>query len=379
MLNDTVYNPTKFIFGKNAELLTPEEIPSGTRVLVVAGRGSAQRTGILDRVLHQLDAHGIKPSLAMGVESNPKAEFIRSLLPFCREENVGFILAVGGGSVIDTAKALAVAIPYSSDFEHLYLRRAQPVSTLPMGVILTVAGSGSESNNSSVITFDNPKRKVGFDWVYPRFVIMNPELTVTVPLDATLRGVFDAMSHIMERYFSPTTSVECSGGLAESLLRTLVFCGNHVLKDPSSYDFRAELMWASHCAMDRSLFMGRKGDWSCHQIAHEIGACTDLVHADIIAALYPIWLEVAYERRPDLVVRFFDRVFGEADYNAGFGRFRDLLESWGLPRRLHASDEKIDVEVARRCSAINPSGTVGNYVRLTCDDIAKMVRMLFSP
>jgi len=340
MLNDTYQNRTKIYFGKDTESHISDEIPEGTKTLLHYGTKSIMDSGLYNTIVKIMHEKRIPFIELGGVQPNPKSCLVYKGIELCKQHGITYVLAAGGGSVIDSAKAICAGTAYNGDFSDFYLKNQKPQQALPLGVVLTNAGSGSESNGSSVITFQSQQKKLGMDYVFPEFVIMNPANTVSVPLHTTLCGIFDAITHILERYFSPTEYVECSSGISESLVKTLMNYADLIQHDPTNYDIRAEIMWACRLAMDRSIFLGRKGDWACHQIAHVIGAVTDAPHAEILS------------------------------------NFRSRIRAWGLPvtfRELHIADS-LDIErVAINCTAVNPSGTLGNYQRLTKSDIIKVL------
>ncbi len=376
MLNDTYQNRTKIYFGKDTESHISDEIPEGTKTLLHYGTKSIMDSGLYNTIVKIMHEKRIPFIELGGVQPNPKSCLVYKGIELCKQHGITYVLAAGGGSVIDSAKAICAGTAYNGDFSDFYLKNQKPQQALPLGVVLTNAGSGSESNGSSVITFQSQQKKLGMDYVFPEFVIMNPANTVSVPLHTTLCGIFDAITHILERYFSPTEYVECSSGISESLVKTLMNYADLIQHDPTNYDIRAEIMWACRLAMDRSIFLGRKGDWACHQIAHVIGAVTDAPHAEILSILYPNWLEFVAANKTGMMQRFAERIFGESDSNTAIENFRSRIRAWGLPvtfRELHIADS-LDIErVAINCTAVNPSGTLGNYQRLTKSDIIKVL------
>ncbi len=376
MLNDTYQNQTKVYFGIDTESHISDEIPEGTKTLLHYGNQSLKNSGLYDTIINILNEKRIPFIELSGVQSNPKSGLVYEGIELCKQHGVTYVLAVGGGSVIDSAKAICVGTVYNGDFSDFYLKKQKPQQAIPLGVVLTNAGSGSEANNSSVITFQAQKNKIGMDYVFPEFVIMNPKNTVSVPVHTTLCSIFDAITHILERYFSPTQYVECSSGISESLVKTLMNYADLIRHDPTNYDIRAEIMWACRLAMDKSLYLGRKGDWACHHIAHIIGAITDAPHGGIMSVLYPHWLEFVANNETGIMMRFAEKIIGESDSNLAIEKFRSKIKEWGLPvtfRELGISDSLNFEKIATNCATINPSGTLGNYQRVTRSDIFQIL------
>ncbi len=377
MINDTYQNRTKYYFGKDTESHITAEIPADTRTLLHYGKKSLKTSGLYDTIVQILNERHIPFVELGGVEPNPKSKLIYEGIDLCKHRNISYVLAAGGGSVIDSAKAICAGAAYEGDFADFYLKKQKPERALPLGVVLTHAGSGSESNNSSVVTFDSQHRKVGMDYVAPEFVIMNPANTLSVSVHSTCCGIFDAISHILERYFTPTPHVDFSSGIAESLIRTLMNCADRVRTEPDNYNLRAEIMWSCRLAMDKGIFLGRKGDWSCHQISHVIGAYIDATHAEILSVVYPAWLALASGTNDALMRRFDENVLKTGDLTKIANKFRKILRSWGLPVTFSELNNasRLDLEkIADDCAAINPSGTLGNFRRLTKFDILKILQ-----
>lgn len=376
MLNDTYQNRTKIYFGIGTESHISNEIPAGTKTLLHYGNQSLRKSGLYNTIIKILNEKHIPFIELGGVQPNPKSRLVYEGIELCRQHGVAYVLAVGGGSVIDSAKAICVGAVYNGDFSDFYLKKQKPQQALPLGIVLTNTGSGSEANNSSVITFQTQQKKLGMDYVFPEFVIMNPANTVAVPLHTTLCGIFDAIAHILERYFSPSQYVEGSSSISESLVKTLMNYADLIQLDPTNYDIRAEIMWSCRLAMDKSIFLGRKGDWACHQIAHIIGAITDAPHAEILSVLYPNWLEFTAINETGMLLRFAKNIIGESDINLATEKFRSKIKAWGLPvtfRELGIADS-LDLEkIATSCATINPSETLGSYQRLTKSDIYKIL------
>lgn len=382
MENFTFLNPTKIIFGKNTESQTGSEVKRyASKVLLHFGGSSAVKSGLLDRVRASLKAEGVTVVELGGVLPNPRVALVREGIALCRKEGIGFILAVGGGSVIDSAKAIAVGVPYAGDVWDFYEYVASPGKALDVGVVLTIPAAGSEASNSSVISNDELKLKRGLtnDLLRPRFAIMNPELTYTLPAYQTACGSADIMAHIMERYFTNTEHVDLTDRLCEATLRTMIANVPLALANPDDYGARAEIMWAGTIAHNDILGTGRVGDWGSHGIEHEISALYDVAHGAGLAVVFPSWMRFVYRHDIARFAQFATRVWGvEGDFRntertalEGIARLESFFRAIGLPVRLSEmkiGDDRI-AEMAEK-SVVKGNGFTGNFVRLD----AKAVR-----
>ena len=315
MENFAYYTPTKVVFGKGAEKQTGELVKEqGCRkVLVHYGGGSAVRSGLLDRIYSSLDENGISYISLGGVVPNPRLSLIYRGIDMCRKEGVDFILAVGGGSVIDSAKAIGYGMANEGDVWDFYegLRTAQ--DCLPIGAVLTISAAGSEMSNSSVITKEEGWLKRGYksDLCRPRFAVMNPELTVTLPKYQTSCGCVDIMMHTMERYFNMSDNIELTDGISEHLLRTVMKNAEILMDDPENYNARAEVMWAGSLSHNGLTGCGTDGgDWACHQLEHELGGMFDVAHGAGLAAVWGSWARYVMDARPERFARFAVNVMG---------------------------------------------------------------------
>jgi len=384
MLDGVFRNPTTIYFGKDSARRALDEVPTaGSRVLVVHGRQGVERFGILDLVREKFAARDIDWIALSGVRPNPTAELAYRGIELCRQHGIDFVLAIGGGSVIDTAKSIALGVPYDGDFFDFYLRKAVPVNMLPVGTIVTISGTGSESSDGAVITKDGLKYVCGSPTMYPRFSVLDPSYTISVPRFLTACGVVDAISHVLERYFTKTTAVSTSTEMSEGLVRALMNNGEALLADLDNYDLRAEVMWASKLAHDNTVGFGRKHDWGTHTIAHELGARYDKAHGALLAVLFPAWMTFMCPKHPDEFARFGSVVFGlHGDNPAELGKrgiaaYRGFLERMGMPRTLSeclGADIRDEYDsIARACGATTMSGTIGNFERLTQKDIGDIL------
>ena len=362
MLNFQFCAPTDFHFGRGAENLAGSVIAGmgKKKALVHYGGGSAIRSGLMDRVLASLDGAGIGHVELGGVQPNPRASLVREGIRLARAEGVDIILAVGGGSVIDSCKAIALGVPYDGDFWDFFCGRAKPVVNLPVGVVLTLAAAGSEGSNSCVITNEdgNFKRGVNVEMNRPKFALMNPELTMTLPPYQTACGATDMMAHVLERYFTNEPGVDLTDRLCEAVLSAVIDAAPVAMKDPTNYDARAQLMWASTLAHNNSVGVGREGDWASHQIEHELSGLYDVAHGAGLAVVLPAWMRYQLDHDPARFAQLAVRVWGcDMDFHhpertglQGIERFEQFLRDLGMPltlRELGARGEDIPAIAAK--------------------------------
>ena len=380
MENFVFQNATKIIFGKGVESETGKETAQySTNVLLHYGGGSIRKSGLYDRVCRSLKDAGVRSTELSGVQPNPRLGLVREGIRICREKGIDFILAVGGGSVIDSSKAIAIGVPYSGDVWDFYARKATVARSLPVGVVLTIPAAGSESSNGSVITKEEGqyKRDAGGECMRPKFAIMNPELTFSLPPYQTACGAADIMAHVMERYFTRVPAVDFTDRLSEATLATIIRNVPIVLSRPSDYDARAEIMWAGTIAHNDLLGTGRIGDWASHMIQHELSGIYDVAHGAGLAVVFPAWMRHVYKNDVARFAQFAVRVWGvEYDFQdpertalEGIRRLEGFFRQIGLPttlRELGVPDEKSLDEMARKCTE---RGTVGNFVPLAAKDV----------
>ena len=387
MDNFTFYSPTQFVFGKGTENESGAYVKKfgGSKVLIHYGSGSVVRSGLLDRVKKSLEAEGIAYVELGGVQPNPRDTLIYKGIELCRKENVDFILAVGGGSVIDSAKGIAVGVDYEGDFWDFYEKKLGVTKALPIGTVLTIAAAGSEGSGASVVTKEDGmlKRDVGSDLLRPRFSILNPELTCTLPAYQTACGATDIMAHVFERYFTNTPEVECTDRLCEALLLTMVKETPRVIADPNNYEARANIMWAGTVAHNDIVGVGRSQDWNSHNIEHELSGLYDCAHGAGLAVIMPAWMEFVYKHDVNRFVQMATRVFGceldeanpENTAKAGIKAFRQFLHDIGMPinfEELGAKEEDIPVLVEKLGIG---EGRTGGFVSLTSADVAEIYRI----
>ena len=298
MENFVYHNPTKIIFGKGMGDRVGEEVKLfSKKILLHYGGGSIKQIGLYAKVVKSLREAGVEFVELPGVKPNPRLSLVRTGIEICRENGLDFILAVGGGSVIDSAKAIAMGVPYHGDVWDFFTGRAELHKALPVGTILTIPAAGSEASTASVITNEDGLYKRGFnsDLLYPRFSILNPELAFTLPKHQVACGAFDILAHIMERYFTNTQHVELTDRLCEATMKTIINNIPLVFGDPENYDAWAEVMWAGTVAHNNLLNTGRTGDWASHDIEHEISAIYDVAHGAGLAVVFPV---IGWKRWP---------------------------------------------------------------------------------
>lgn len=318
MNNFTFYSPTEFVFGKGVENQVGELCAryGAKRVMIVYGGGSVVRSGLLERVKSALAAVQMESCELSGVQPNPIDTKVREGLALAKDFQPDFLLPVGGGSVIDTAKAIAVGYYYEGDFWDFYIGKAKPQKALPLGVVLTIPAAGSEGSGNTVITNTETKVKNGLRMpmlLRPKFALMNPELTMTLPAWQTASGISDMMAHILERYISNTPDVQIGDRLAEGMLLAIMEMAERVMKDPMDYEARANIMWSGTFAHNDTCSLGRQEDWFSHAMEHEISAEYDVTHGAGLAVIFPAFLQYAAKHNPHKVAQLAHRVLGIAD------------------------------------------------------------------
>ena len=314
MIDFTFYSPTEFVFGRSTENKTGEMAQKygATKVMVVYGGGSAVKSGLLDRVKASLDAAGIGYCELGGIHANPTDDKVYEGIDLARREQIDFLIAVGGGSVIDTAKSIACGVKYDGDFWDFYIGKATIKAALPVGVVLTIPAAGSEGSGNAVITNVATQQKLGMGHpmlLRPKFSILNPELTMTLPEWHTASGICDMMVHILERYFSNTQNTEISDRLCEGVLMAIISEARKVMQNPQDYDARANIMWSGMVAHNGTCGVGREEDWSGHQMEHEISAVYDVTHGAGLAVVTPAYMTFMAKNNPRRIVQFAKRVF----------------------------------------------------------------------
>ena len=341
MENFVFYTPTKVVFGKDTENQVGELISElgCKKVLVHFGGQSAKKSGLLDRVYKSLEDKGIKYISLGGVVPNPRLSLVYEGIELCKKEGVDFILAVGGGSVIDSAKAIGYGVYHDFDVWELYDWNRKPEGCLPIGSVLTIAAAGSEMSDSSVITKDEGgiKRGIGSPYCRCKFSVLNPELTYTLPPYQTACGVTDILMHTMERYFVTEDTMEMTDSIAEGLLRTAINNGQLLTREPENYKARAEIMWAGSLSHNSLTNCGAGGDWSTHQLEHELSGLFDVAHGAGLSAVWGTWARYVYMEKPERFAEFAKKVLGitEGDVNTaalkGIEAMEEIFKSINMP------------------------------------------------
>lgn len=389
-MNDFMYySPTKVIFGRLAEERVGELVAAQGcgKVLVHYGSGSVKRSGLLDRVMASLAEKGVRSVELGGVVPNPRLGLVREGIELCKKEGVDFILAVGGGSVIDSAKAIGYGVTNEGDVWDFYDYKRQAKACLPLGSILTIAAAGSELSDSSVITNEDGWIKRGYssDTSRPVFAIMNPELTMTLPDYQTASGCVDILMHTMERYFNSGDNMELTDGISEALMRTVVKNSRILVDKPKDYDARAEVMWAGSLSHNGLTGCGvAAGDWSTHNLEHELGGLFDVAHGAGLAAVWGSWARYVLKEGAKRFAKFAVEVMGvrpgdtdEKTALAGIEAMEEFYRSINMPTSIKelgvdVTDAQIE-EMAEKCS-IGCNGTLGVVKPLKKADMAAIYR-----
>ncbi len=386
-MNDfNFYSPTEFVFGRGRECETGRYVKKygGSRVLIHFGGGSAVKSGLLDKVKKSLEEEGVAYFELGGVKPNPRDTLVYEGIELCRREGIDFILAVGGGSVIDSAKGIAAGVVYEGDFWDFYCGK-KVGKALPVGVVVTISAAGSEGSGDSVITKEEGmlKRATGSDALRPRFSVLDPELTMTLPAYQTACGATDIMAHVFERYFTNTKEVEITDRLCEAVLMTMLRETPRVIADPKNYDARANIMWAGMVAHNNIVGVGREQDWNSHGLEHELSGLYDCAHGAGLAVIMPAWMEFVCKHDVMRFCQMATRVFGvdmdftdpEKTAREGIRRFRTFLHSIGMPinfAELGAKEEDIPVLVEKLGVG---DGRTGGFVHLSSEDVAEIYRI----
>ena len=390
MENFNFYSPTYFAFGKDRENEAGSLVKrfGGSKVLIHYGGGSVVRSGLLDRVKASLDKEGIPYVLLGGVKPNPRSGLVYEGIDLCKKETVDFVLAVGGGSTIDSSKAIAAGTVYDGDFWDFYMGKRID-EALPVGTILTIAAAGSEGSPDSVITKEEGmfKRGASGDAIRPKFSILNPALTQTLPAYQTAAGITDIMAHLHERYFTNSKDVEVTDRLIEGLLLTMIHEAPRVIANPNNYEARANIMWAGMMAHNNSCGVGRSQDWNSHAIEHELSALYDCAHGAGLAVTMPAVFKYVYKHDVMRFAKLAVRVWGcqmdfdnpEATALQGIACLENFLRSIGMPLNfdeLGAKEEDIPKLVDVLCYGNGRTGSISGFVTLDIEDCTKIYKMM---
>lgn len=387
-MNDFVYHaPTRYVFGRGKETQTGEltRQMGCKNVLLVYGGDSAVRSGLLDRVKKSFDECGIKYTELGGVQPNPTDDKVYEGIEMCRNGRLDGLVAVGGGSAIDTAKAIAGGVPYAGDFWDFFAGKAVMTEALPVGVVLTIPAAGSEGSGNSVITKLDGLHKISLrteSALRPRFAVMNPELTFTLPRYQTACGIADMMAHIMERYFTNTQGVEVTDRVSEGVLRTIIEQAPIVMSEPENYDARANVMWSGTLAHNGVCGTGRQEDWVSHFMEHEISAVYNVAHGAGLAVVFPAWMTFMAKNHPGKVAQYARRVFDveEGDDSSaamnGVESLKSFFASIGLPVTFaQLGIPEPDIVLLVKKLHENKGDVIGGYYRLTAVETAEIYRL----
>ncbi|OZB90592.1 iron-containing alcohol dehydrogenase [Paenibacillus sp. XY044] len=379
------HNPTKLIFGQGQLDKLKTEVPKyGKKVLLVYGGGSIKRSGLYDNVLALLKEIDAEVTELAGVEPNPRLSTVHKGVDLCRANGIELILAVGGGSVLDCSKAIAVGAKYDGDMWDFVERKAAAQAALPLGTVLTMAATGSEMNGGSVITNEETKEKMGWGspHAFPAFSILDPVNTYSLPKDQTVYGMVDMMSHVLEHYFHQETNTPVQDGFCETVLRTVIETAPKLINDLENYEYRSTIMYCGTMALNGVLNMGMSGDWATHNIEHAVSAVYDIPHGGGLAILFPNWMKYNLNVDPGRFKRLAVNVFnvdpaGKSDEQVGEEGIQALREFWssiGAPARL--ADYDIDdsqIEVMAEKSV--RFGPFGNFRKLNKEDVIEIYKM----
>ncbi|MDD3796645.1 MAG: iron-containing alcohol dehydrogenase [Lachnospiraceae bacterium] len=382
MINFKSYNPTRIIFGRDTYKKVGEEVQNyGKKVLMVYGGKSLKANGTYDEVVKSLEAAGIEFCELEGVKPNPRLSLVYEGIQLAREQKVDLILAVGGGSVIDTAKAVAAGMCYDGDVWDFYSTEKQPKLVMPVGVVLTIPAAGSESSDGSVITKEEGllKRSCCTDLFFPKFAILDPQLCFTLPPHQISAGGCDILAHVMERYFVPDDHHDFSDRLCEAAMISLIENLPKVLENKKDYDAWAEIMWIGNIAHNGLLGRGKRDDWGSHDIEHQLSAHYDIAHGAGLAIIFPAWMKYVWKEKPEMMEQYALRVWhvspeGKTQEEVvleGIQKTEDFYHSIGLATRLSrvGIDDRDFAVMAKKAVM---SGPLGNFKKLYAEDVKKI-------
>jgi alcohol dehydrogenase YqhD (iron-dependent ADH family) len=380
---DFDYNiPTRILFGRGRAAFIGDEIKKyGRRVLLVYGSGSIKKNGVYRDVAKALKEAGIYFKELPGVVPNPRLSSVRRGIDFCRKDNLDFVLAAGGGSVIDCAKAIAFGFYYNGDVWDFFIKKIPVNKALPLASVLTLAATGSEMNGFAVISNDETKEKLpaGGDLSRPRFSVLDPTYTFTVSGSQTAAGVVDIFVHVLEQYFSHQPEAFLQDRLSEAVLATCIHYGPQAIRNPADYESRANLMWAGSLALNGLLSYGKVGDWATHYIEHAVSALYDVTHGAGLAVILPAWMRYVLDKRTSPKLALYARrvwsVTAEDDHDAareGIKKTEDFFVSLGMPAGLNelGVDKTTCKEMARKATIF---GDIGNFRKLSAADVEKIL------
>jgi alcohol dehydrogenase YqhD (iron-dependent ADH family) len=383
MRNFVFHNPTKIIFGVDTTNEVGRESKNyGKRILLVIGQGSVKKIGLYDKVVKLLKEEELEIFELEGVKPNPRVDLVRKGINMVRENNIDLLLAVGGGSVIDTAKAIAAGLTYEGDVWDLFKYRKPIKPTIPIGVVLTLAATGSEMNGNAVISNLETQEKLAISspYIYPKFSILDPKNTASVPLNHTLYGIVDILSHVFEQYFDRVDDAILQDRFAEAIMKTVIETTPKIIENPEDLNARATILWCGTNALNGIIGVGKEQDWASHAIEHAISAIYDIPHGLGLAIVFPHWMKYVLDVIPHKFANFARNVWGitgDDDFELGLKgieRLIDFYESIGVPTKLSKvgiNDEKLE-EMAEKATQFGP---IGNTKKLTKEDVYKILQM----
>lgn len=390
MLNFDFYSPARILFGRDTEKQIGELLkPHARKVLLHYGGGSIKRSGLYDTVTASLKENGVEFVELGGVVPNPRLSLVHEGIALCRKENVDLILAVGGGSAIDSAKAIAMGVYYDGDVWEIYEEGKAIEKALPVATILTIPAAGSEASGDTVITNEEKQLKYGYGSprLRPLLSVMNPELFFTLPKNQIANGVADMMSHVFERYFTNTTHTDLTDGLCETVLRTIMKNAPLVLQNPENYEAWCEVGFGGTVAHNGLVGMGRAQDWACHGMEHELSAIYDVPHGAGLAVLTPAWMQYVYRDNVGMFVQFAVNVMGvsgsyrdsDAIIQEGIARLRDFFRRMGLPgtlRELGIDETKLELMAKKATGeAFGAEEPIGGLKKLSWQDVLEIYKL----
>lgn len=381
----TFNNPVRLHFGKEMILKLKEELPQfGHNILVVYGGGSIKKNGLFDEVLTILNELNMNVFELNGVEPNPRVETVRKGIEICKKESIDIVLAVGGGSVIDCTKLIVAGAKIEEDAWDIVKKKVKVTEALPFGTILTIAATGSEMNSNSVITNEETKEKLGWSspFVFPKFSILDPTYTFSVPKNHTVYGIVDIMSHVFEQYFHDATNTPITDEMCEGVLRTVIKVAPKLINDLENYQLRESILLAGTIALNGFLSMGSRGDWATHNIEHAVSAIYDIPHGGGLAILFPNWMRFNVKVNPERFAQLATRVFyvnqeektTEEVALEGINRLSEFWTSIGAPNRL----ADYDIDNSHFNELVDKTlfnGPFGKFNQLQAEDVRKILEM----
>ena len=376
---------TKIIFGKDSIARLASELNGNyKKVLLHYGSGRIKKSGLYDNIVKILQDNNCEIFELSGVEPNPKLGLVRQGVEIAKDKNIDLILALGGGSVIDSAKAIGIGALYDGDVWDFYTGKANPSITIPVGVVLTIPATGSESSTGSVITNEDGlyKRATGGNFMRPKFAILDPTYTLTLPSNQTFAGVMDILSHVFERYFTQTNNVDLTDNLGEATMKTVIKNAYLLKENPQNFDARAEIMFAGTIAHNGLLGAGREEDWASHDIGHEISALYGTTHGETLSIIFPAWMKYVYKENLDRFVQFATNVWGVSNQGnskeevalEGIKKFKEFLTDMGLPKSFKEANLPFD-GIELMASKASENGPFGSFKKLNKEDLINIYSM----